>query len=172
MPSPTMTLIQSVTVPSGGASSIDFTSIPSTYTDLVVKLSGRKDAGSFPNPVLQFNGDTSANYKWRGLYGDGTGANSNNSTSATSVLFGVMDGSSETASTFGSGEAYIPNYASSNQKSVSIEAVGETNASGAYMYMVAGLWTGTAAITSIKIVNASGNFVQYSTAYLYGVKNS
>jgi len=168
----TMTLIQSVTVPSGGAASIDFTSIPSTYTDLVLKLSGRKDSGSFPNPALQFNGDTAANYKWRGLYGDSSTAASNNSTSATSILFGVMDGSSETASTFGSGEAYIPNYASSNQKSVSIEAVGETNGTPCYMYMVAGLWTGTAAITSIKIVNASGNFIQYSTAYLYGVKNS
>ena len=173
MANPTMTLIGSpIVVGSGGASSIDFTSIPSTYTDLVVKLSGRKDAGSFPNPVLQFNGDTAANYRWRGLYGDGASAASNNSTSATSVLFGVMDGSSETASTFGSGEAYISNYASSNQKSVSIEAVGETNGTLCYMYMVAGLWTGTAAISSIKIVNVSGNFVQYSTAYLYGISNS
>lgn len=162
-----------VTVGSGGASSIDFTSIPSTYTDLQVIFSLRKNTGSFPNPIMQFNGDTAANYRYRGLYADGTSAASNNSTSTTSILLGVMTGSSETANTFGSGQAYIPNYTSSNQKSVSVDSLGETNSATAYMYLVATLWTGTAAITSIKILpGAADLFVQYSTASLYGISKS
>jgi hypothetical protein len=78
-----------------------------------------------------------------------------------------------TANTFGNGEIYIPNYAGSTQKSVSADAVAENN-SATYIYSAlnAGLWTGTAAITSIKLLIPSYNFVQYSTAYLYGVSNA
>lgn len=153
------------------AASVTFANIPQTgYTDLKVVMSARKSAGSFPNPVIQFNGDTASNYRWRGLYGDGASAASNNSTSTTSVLFGVMTGSSETANTFGSAEAYIPNYTSSSAKSVSIESLGETNATQAYMYMVAGLWTGTAAITSVAVLPGNADpFVANSTFSLYGL---
>jgi hypothetical protein len=65
----TYTLINSVTVGSGGAASMEFTSIPSTYTDLVVKISGRSDnTGSFAN-YLRFNSDSGNNYTWINLYG-------------------------------------------------------------------------------------------------------
>lgn len=153
------------------AASVTFDNLPTSgYTDLKIVMSARRSAGNFPNPLIQFNNDTASNYRWRGLYGDGASAASNNSTSATSILFGVMTGSSETANTFGSGEAYIPNYLSNSQKSVSIEALGETNASTAYMYMVAGLWTGTAAITSIKVLPGNADpFAAGSTFSLYGI---
>jgi len=160
-----------VTVGASGVASIDFNNIPQNYNDLQVVISCRKSTGNFPNPIMQFNGDTGLNYRYRGLYGDGANAASNNSTSSNSILFGVMTGSSETASTFGSGQAYIPNYTSNTAKSISIESLGETNATTAYSYFVATLWTGTSAITNIKILpGAADNFVQHSTATLYGVK--
>ena len=83
-------------------------------------------------------------------------------------------GGTATANTFGNMEIYIPNYAGSSNKSVSVNQVGEDNAATAYATLLAGLWSNTAAITSIKLTPFSGgaSFVQYSTAYLYGVKNA
>jgi hypothetical protein len=66
---------------------------------------------------------------------------------------------------------YIPNYAGSSNKSVSIDSVTENNATGAYSGLTAALFASTAAITSFGISTGS-NFVQYSTATLYGIKNS
>jgi hypothetical protein len=75
-----------------------------------------------------------------------------------------------TASSFSSGEIYIPNYAGSTNKSYSIDSVTEQNATGALAELIAGLWSQTAAITQITL--SSSNFQQYSTAYLYGVSNA
>ena len=168
----TFELIASSTVGVGGAASIDLTSIPNTYTDLVLKVSARTTTGSFPDGSLQFNNDTGSNYRWRNIYGTGAAAGSNNGGTTTSIAFGTLVGSSETANTFTSSEIYIPNYAGSTQKSLSVDSVTENNATTAYMAMLAGLWTSTSAITSIKLTTSAAAFAQYSTAYLYGVKNA
>lgn len=164
-----------VTVGAGGAASIDFTSIPSTYTDLVVKLSGRSTdttANESSELRLQFNSDTGSNYSRRMLYGDGGAAGSSSATT-TGMRVGFVDTNGNTSSTFSNTEIYIPNYAGSSQKSVSADSVVEGNVAQ-YMYatLIAGLWTGTSAITSIKLYIPSFNFVQHSTAYLYGVSNA
>jgi hypothetical protein len=80
--------------------------------------------------------------------------------------------SSYTTSTFGSTEIYIPNYASGNNKSASLEGVAENNSSTNAMQMTAGLRSNTAAITSIILQSYEGNFVADSTFYLYGIKSS
>jgi len=170
----TYTLIASSTVGSGGASSIDFTSIPSTYTDLLLKVSARNDAATTVGGLwIQFNGSTSS-LSARNLYGTGSAAGSFTDT----AIFGYSDAASATASTFSNVDFYVPNYAGSNYKSVSVDAVMENNATAASASLGAGLWSNTAAITSIKLQtfnnssSALANFVQYSTAYLYGIKNS
>jgi hypothetical protein len=171
----TMTLISSVTVGAGGASSIDFTSIPSTYTDLCLKFSARTTRPSTGSDIyLQFNGVTTATYSFRRLYGYGSGAASGSLTNDSAGGFaGNADAANNTASTFGNAEVYIPNYAGSTAKSWSVDSVLENNATDAIAEIIAGLWSGTAAITSIKLQDYTGyNFVQYSTAYLYGVKNA
>ena len=162
-------------VGSGGAASIDFTSIPATFTDLVIKLSGRSTettANESSELRLQFNADTGSNYSRRMLYGDG-GAVGSSSATTTGMRVGFVDTNGNTSSTFSNTELYIPNYAGSSQKSVSADSVVEGNVAQ-YMYatLIAGLWTGTSAITSIKLYIPSYNFVQYSTAYLYGVSNA
>ena len=84
-----------------------------------------------------------------------------------------VPGATATASTFGNGDIYIPNYAGSNYKSASADTVSENNASTGYDDMTAGLWSNTAAITSIAISSfTSSTIIQYSTFYLYGIKNS
>ena len=175
MPIPTYTLIASTTVGSGGASSIDFTSIPATYTDLVLKVSGRGSVVAINGVVLlEINGLTSG-YTARSLYGNGASAASDtNPYSATNKLFaGENTGASSTASVFGSAEIYIPNYAGNTAKSVSSDSVSENNATTAYTVLAASLSSNTSAITSIKIYPyTSTTWVQYSTAYLYGIKSS
>jgi hypothetical protein len=160
-----------VTVGSGGAAAIEFTSIPSTYTDVVVKLSVRTNrSGSvIDGSLVRFNNDTtSGNYTGKRLYGDGSTATSN---SSNILLFVDADGA--TANTFSNNEIYIPNYAGSTQKSFSIDGAQESNATQSYVSLMAGLWSGTAAITSVKITPEVGTlFNQYSSASLYGIKNS
>lgn len=164
----TYTLISSVTVGAGGAATISFTSIPATYTDLLVSCSTRA-SGSFSSAALyiKFNGSSSS-YSMRMLNGNGSSASSVTDTS----LYGIVPAANIAANTFGSAQFYIPNYASSNNKSVSAETVLEQNATDGIMYNFAGLWSNSAAITSIELSSNGGNFVQYSTAYLYGISNA
>ena len=159
-----------VTVGSGGASSIAFSSIPGTYTDLILLMSLRQD-GANNNVRVAINGATSG-YSERSLYGVGSGGGA--STSASTSYFNLMyaDGTAETANTFGSLQIHMPNYAGSENKGVAVESVYENNASAAVVAMATQLWSNTAAITSISITPASTNWVQYSTASLYGIKNS
>lgn len=167
---PNVVAIQTVEVGSGGAAEIDFTNIPQTYTDLVIKLSVRSDRATLVDGfIIRFNNDTtSGNYSNRRLFGTGAAAVSD--TSSAPVFF---DASTATANTFGNAEIYIPNYTSSNAKSWSSDTVHENNATTAYAGIVAGLWTGTNAITSIKLTSeTSANFVQYTTATLYGVTSA
>ena len=168
----TFELIASSTVGSGGASSIDFTSIASTWTDLCLKVSARGDTSAqYIDIKGAFNSDTTnANYNWRALYSiDGTSA----ATSSTNANYiGQINAATSTSNTFSNGELYIPNYTVSQYKSYSYDFSAENNATASANILTAGLWSNTAAITSISISCRVGNFVQYSTAYLYGVKNA
>lgn len=166
-----MQLIQHVTVESGGAASITFSGIPQTFTDLVVVLSGRSTIGLVFNEArLRFNGATT-NYSFRALQGTGSSTVSfNNDGTSTSLRAGLVSGANSTSNTFGSLQAYIPNYRSGVAKSVSSEAVSENNATESYQEIIAGLWNDSAAITSISILpHAGSTWVQNSVASLYGI---
>jgi hypothetical protein len=170
----TFTLIASSTVGAGGAASITFSSIVSTYTDLQLVVSARSSTGIYQTDcnIQVGNGsiDTGSNYKTIELYGDGTSVGSNSFT--TTNIHPPIAGAGATSSTFGNFQLYFPNYAGSTQKSISCDVVTENNSANAAARLAAYLWTGTSAINIITLTAASGNFVQYSTAYLYGVKNA
>jgi hypothetical protein len=168
----TFVKIASVTVGAGGASSIDFTSIPATYTDLCVELSLRDGTSAQSvNGNIIFNSNTSAIYSSRRLYATGSGAGSDSFSGLTSMPGIWINSATSTSNTFANIMIYIPNYAGSTNKSVSIDSVTENNATVAYSGLTAALFASTAAITSFGISTGS-NFVQYSTATLYGIKNS
>jgi len=162
--------IATVSVGAGGASTIDFTSIPSTYTDLVLVGSVRSsNANNYGDIFFTFNGATT-NRSARYLEGSGSAAASS---SQTTMGAGSGQGNSATANTFGNFQLYVPNYAGSTNKSSSADGVGENNATQAYASLYANLWSSTAAINQITIVPlATFNFVQYSTATLYGISKS
>jgi hypothetical protein len=166
----TYVALATVTVGSGGAANIEFTSIPGTYTDLVLKASLRDTRNGVANDFnLEING-SSANRTYKALNGNGSTTSSFGGTSAT---IGVETGDTSTASTFGSFELYIPNYAGSNNKSMSSDSVQENNGTQGEQWFVASLWSQTSAITSLKLVPGSGfSYKQHSTATLYGIKNT
>jgi hypothetical protein len=159
-----------VTVGVLGSSTIDFTSIPATYTDFVVKVSARgttTEALGGHYYAIALNGSATSKTQ-RFLQGDGSSASSGNSTSFTTY----MCPSDFTASTFSNSEIYLPNYAGSNNKSMSVDIVTENNATKSYAAFYAQLWSNTAAITQITLTANAGLFAQYSTATLYGISKS
>jgi len=166
--------IASVTVGSGGASSIDFTSIPATYTDLVIKLSCRIGSSADRDGVfLTFNNNTSS-YSFRRVYGFDSGSSASDAASSqSSIAVGNTTANNATSNTFGNHEFYIPNYAGSNNKSLNSDAVAENNSSTSWQVtMAAGLWSNSAAINRVTLTPGSSSFVQHTTATIYGIKNS
>jgi hypothetical protein len=174
----TMTLIASSTVGSGGASSIDFSSIPATYTDLCLEVSARTTnwGYSYNNLYLSINGAPSGTaYSDKVLYAVGTSTGSFSQSSTSQLLVGATPSTAGTANTFSNTMVYIPNYTSSNYKSASADGASERNSStngDIFLSLIAELWSSTSAITSLSLTSDSSTFVQYSTAYLYGVKNA
>ena len=160
------TLIEKITVGAGGASSVSFSGIPQTgYTDLVVKASLRASVDG-DGITMRFNGSTFG-YSSRQLFGTGSSANSNTPSQTDFATVGYT--TTVTSNTFGNLEVYIPNYTSSNNKSISNDSVQEANQTQAYSNLVASLWSNSAAITSITMGTQSGSFNVNSTFYLYGV---
>jgi hypothetical protein len=169
----TFTLIASSTVGAGGAANIDFSSIPSTYTDLCLVTSLRSSGtggGDAFFVYASFNGLTT-NRTYRRLEGYNNGTSSD---SGTNTAIGIAGGTLVTSNTFNSVSLYVPNYSSTTtNKSFSADWASENNSSSSYdLGFIAGLWSSTAAINQITVTTSSGNLVQYSSASLYGIVKS
>lgn len=168
-------LISSQTLGSSAAT-VTFSSIPATYTDLVLRVSARTDFASLVDTIgIKFNGATT-NYSDTNI-NTNSSSGSGGSSRATGLAyingFRAADGSTATSSTFSSAEFYIPSYTASQAKPMSEFNVSENNDTTAYISAVAGLWNNTAAITSIVLNSInSANFVTGSSFYLYGLKAS
>jgi hypothetical protein len=170
-------LISSQTLGSAAAS-VTFSSIPATYTDLVVRYSTRGSLGNATTRVeLRINGTSGGTaYSFTELAGTPVGgATSFRNSNTDRWLAEYSSANNSTANTFGSSETYIPNYTVSASKPVSSFSVAENNnaANGdSFVGVVANLTSITAAITSIALNPDGGNFMIGSSFYLYGIKNS
>lgn len=170
----TYTLINS-NVLTSSAASVTFSSIPATYTDLVLRISARcADTGTYAGLKFTLNSDTASVYSYTVLYGNGSsGLSDRNSALANARAPFSIDASDATANTFGSLEIYIPSYLASQNKPISSFGASETNASTAYINATANLWRNTSAITSIQISEIfSTNLLTGSSFYLYGISNA
>jgi hypothetical protein len=157
----TMKLIETKTLVST-ATLIEFTSIPQIYTDLFLLASLRSNANDTPNDTyFTFNGIAPSAAKL--LYGTGSDRGPSNS------FLAISNGGNTTANTFSNISLYIPNYTSSVNKSLSLNSVMETNASFSFQNIAAGLWSNTAAITSVRFLVLVGSYVAGSTISLYGI---
>lgn len=166
-------LIETVEIGAGGAASIEFTSIPQDAQDLELKVSGRgTDAFAQTSVYLQLNSDTGTNYDNLGLRGFGSGSASRMLDAGVNFLrISYGQAANTAANTFHSSSTYFPNYTSSAEKSIFSKGVLEDNVTGAYQLLLAGRWSGTTGITSIKVYKATGfgNWDQYTKASLYKI---
>ena len=165
-----MQLIETISVGSGGAASMEFTGIAQDGVDLALLLSTRQDAFGHNQVKIRFNSDSGNNYSYLYLTGNGSsvvsfGAASND----FARIHRSSPGPSQTANTFGSTNVLIANYTSSSGKSISAETVSEDNAATAYQSITTNVWTGTAAITTITLTGDAANYVEYTTASLYKI---
>lgn len=170
----TYTFITS-TVLTSNASSVDINSIPSTFTDLVLRYSTKTNYADFRVlGALRFNSDTANNYSNTTLNKVDNTLQSNRYTNNSFSYDFESPSASGTANTFGSGEIYVPSYKVAINKPFSDMSYGEINtALNQQIYAIASLWRNTAAINSISCFPGGGaSFVSGSSFYLYGIKNS
>ena len=167
--------IQTVTVGSGGSSSISFTSIPATYTHLQIRGIGRTDRSEGNQDALKirYNSDTGNNYAIHYLLGNGSSVSAGASTGISGVFADGITNTNSAANCFGAFVIDILDYANTNKYKTNRALSGrEDNTVGAGWFE-SGLWVNTNAISSITIIPNSGpNFLQYSQFALYGIKGT
>jgi hypothetical protein len=168
----TYTLLEKITVGAAGASAVTFTSIPQTYTDLIIKVSTRSNQSNVGYTAIRLNGSITG-YSQKILQGDGSTPASY--TGSSSLVY-ALGASTSNNFIWDNTEIYISNYASSNNKSVSIDNIVDNGTtSNSFALLSAGVWANSAAITSIELSAADQTlgftrvFQQHSTFYLYGV---
>lgn len=157
-------LIATVTLASG-AGSLTFSSIPQTYTDLLLVLSARTGEGGAYFSYMSFRPNSAiTGMSGRRLAGNGSAA----SAGVNSYMEFGVNGNATPANTFSNTSFYITNYAGSTSKPVSIDMTLENNVTEAYIRIIAGQYPSSSAITSIEL-NAEGqSLVAGTTASLYG----
>jgi hypothetical protein len=167
--------IATATVGSGGAASVTFSSIPSTYTHLQVRLIGRDNRGIFRDFFgINFNSDTGNNYAGHSLSGDGATASASGYSTFGEIQFiGVSASGANNASGFGACIIDILDYQNTS-KYKTVRGLGgyDDNGQGIVQFQ-SGLWQNTNAITQVDITPGSGtSFSQYTQIALYGIKGN
>lgn len=161
--------ISTVTVGSGGASTINFTAIPQTYTDLLCKVSARSTLGNGSYLALILN-SSSTSFSTKVFYSN-TGIAAYTGSSADLQYTGYISAGTASNSTFSNTDIYFSEYTSSKFKTVYSDSIGANNATSEEKGMGSLIWSITSPITSITFdVFDAGDFAQYSTATLYGIR--
>jgi hypothetical protein len=165
--------IATISVTSNVAS-VEFTSIPATYTHLQIRAIGRSTRAENNTALnMQFNSDTGSNYSWHRLDGDGASASASSATTQTSIIVDRFTASTATASQFGAFVLDILDYANTNKYKTTRNLGGYDNNGNGLITLGSGLWQNTNAITSIKLIDRSGNnLIQYSQFALYGIRGA
>jgi len=170
--------ISTVSVGAGGSATITFSSIPSTYSHLQIRVLGRCDAAGSDREslALMINSDSGTNYTNHFLQGTGSAASSSAATGLTGSTnqsggSSIITGSTAPANTFGVSIIDILDYANTNKYKVTRSLNGQDqNSTSGRLGLTSGLWLNTAAITTLTLTAGTGNFVQYSSFALYGIK--
>lgn len=169
----TYTLISS-TVLGSNQTTVNFSSIPQTYTDLVLSVSARTTALThYDEPTYIFNSDSSTNYSITQLKTNGNTFSVGRATNSAFQYLDYTTGSTATANAFSYNQIYIPNYTSTSSRPSGGISVSENNSSTSYyLTFEAALYRGGSAISSLTLTAGSNQFVTGSSFYLYGIKNA
>ena len=167
--------IATVTVGSGGVSSVSFTSIPSTYTHLQIRAIARTartgQVGDFFKTT--FNSDTGNNYAWHLIVGTGSSAATAAGSSVAYAELNRFASADASANVFGGVVLDILDYKNTNKyKTMRYLGGIDSNGSGEVQFG-SGLWQSSSAITSITLTQSGAyNISQYSHFALYGIKSA
>ena len=166
--------IATTTVGSGGAASVTFSGIPSTYTHLQVRCLIRSSvAGSEDSVVMRFNGDSASNYSYHFLFGNGSSANASATTSASFIYPYAVPGATFLSNAFGVQVTDILDYANTTKNKTTRTLAGyDDNSTGGRIALTSGAWYNTSAVTSIAITAGSANIAQFSSISLYGIRGN
>lgn len=147
---------------SGSITDYTFSSIPQTYTDLILVLDGTMSA---PDDYgVRFNGDTGSNYSATILYANGTSTVSARTTNATSIYIDYLGLGTDQGTTI----AHFMNYSNTTTYKNTLSRFGQSTRG---TDMITGLWRSTAAITSIQVLRLGTRTFQTGTTFtLYGIK--
>jgi hypothetical protein len=140
--------------------SVTFSSISGSYTDLILVFSGA--VGTLDNNNVTFNGDTGSNYSVTRLLGSGSAASSSRGSNLSAIQCG------EIATSESNDIIQIQNYSNSTTNKTLIH---RSNNTSQFVKASVGMWRNTAAITSITITNG-GTYQIGSTFSLYGIASA
>ena len=166
----------STTYLEANAASVTFSSIPSTFEHLQLRINARTDYNDELDWwSIQLNGDTGTNYAWHRMEGAGssTAVGKTAATNAMAVGAGIAGGAGESA-IYGITIIDVLDYANTN-KNTTLRLAGGVNAATAgdnRALFSSGLWVSTAAVTSILLDPQGGNLVRGSEFTLYGLKST
>lgn len=159
----TYSLIESQTLGSA-TTTITFTSIPATFTDLILVMNAKASTGT-PSIAMRFNGDNGTNYSWTALVGNGTAASSSRATStANNWVSALLNGVSST--NFNSGTIQIIDYANATTYKT---ALSRWAGADYEVDAICNLWRNTAAINQVSLI-AQSNLAAGSNFKLYGIQ--
>lgn len=167
--------IATVTVGSGGAANVEFTSIPGTYTHLQIRAIARSStAGDQDGVAIRFNSDTASNYAYHYLFGNGDPTPyASGAANTTQGFVMYIAGDTASANIFGAGVVDILDYANTNKFKTVRSLTGEERNGAGDIWTFSSLWRSTNAITSISLYSINGGgrkMMQYSSFALYGIK--
>lgn len=153
------------------ASTISFTSIAATWTDLRLILSHLHTATVVQSAGVRFNSDTGSNYSTTYLDGNGSAAISGRLTNETSLVISYRPSASAPSDVPVLALVDVQSYANSSVYKTALTAQASHFSSGGFVSRYVGLWRSTSAITSIDIISrGGGSFLSGTTASLYGIK--
>jgi len=147
------------------AATVTFSSIPSTYTDLVLVVNGSITSGN-ENFLIQFNSDTASNYSDTSIGGNGTTAISNRETSNTAIRCNSYGSITTNLSQY---NISIMNYANTTTYKTTLS---RGNNTGTGTSANVGLWRSTSAINAVKLLPSASTFIAGSTFSLYGIASA
>jgi hypothetical protein len=166
--------IATVTVGAGGAATVDFTSIPATYTHLQVRFIARSDRSANNEDILftRYNNDTGTNYAYHWLAGNGSGVDIFTGSSTASVWTGSLSAANAASTTLAAGIIDVLDYTNTNKNTTTRILSGYDSNGHGRVVLSSTLWNNTAAVNRITLLPGFGTiFTQYSQFALYGIKS-
>jgi hypothetical protein len=171
--------LATVTVPSGGLSTITFAGIPTGYKHLQIRYIARASGSvAYDFPRIRFNSDTASNYSWHVVRGDGNSATAAAGATQSTGYLPAITGATAASNIFGVGVTDILDYAATN-KAKTVKTLGGYDANGVAAFNISfssSAWYKNTssvyeAVNSIDLtVDGGSNFAQHSQFALYGVK--